>query len=141
MTGSEETDHGFDVLLEPALLERAPELRVGALARRIEVLAKSSWSHSQHEVEKLNTRQRTFEALRILRDDRQARAQAVEANLADIDAVNEDRPRLGLDNAVQKLQLSISSHSTSKEPKPTIVNELFPAPVRPQTPTFSPPLR
>lgn len=46
---------------------------------------------------------RTLEALRVLGDDGQARAKAVQPDRADVDTVDEDGSRLRLDDAVQHL--------------------------------------
>jgi hypothetical protein len=87
-----DTYHRLDVLLEPALLQRRPDLSIGALACRVEVLPESA-----------------LEALRVLRDDGKARAKGVKADLADVDAVDGDDTTLGLDDTVQHLRSSNSA--------------------------------
>ena len=121
----ESSIHRLNVFLESTLLQHSPEIAVGSSTRRIDIFSEgscvdSATSVTENQRERHDVPSKHCESCgMMLSDDRSRRNPIVDTSTPSMTTVPD-------------------SGSTTRYS--TIVKLDFPAPVRPQTPTFSPPL-
>jgi hypothetical protein len=100
--------HPLDMLLQPTRLKGGPKLSVGGGAGRVEVLTEGTGEHLRRarggvSWKRREGREGTVTHLRVLRNDREAGTEGVEADLGNVDSVDFDLSTGSFDDAVQNL--------------------------------------